>query len=200
MSEYIHTAPKGFPKPQGLYDSRHEHDACGIGFIANIKNNKSHDIVKQGLQLLVNLTHRGAVGADPKAGDGAGILLQIPDQFYREECAKLGFELPAAGEYGVGTLFLPQDTAQRAECEQILEGCISIEGQTLLGWRDMPVDNSDLGKSVLATEPFIRQVFIGQGDRVANTDTLERKLFVIRKRASRETRAKGEEYIDFYIP
>ena len=91
MSEYIHTAPKGFPKPQGLYDSRHEHDACGIGFIANIKNNKSHDIVKQGLQLLVNLTHRGAVGADPKAGDGAGILLQIPDRFYREECAKLGF-------------------------------------------------------------------------------------------------------------
>ena len=200
MSEQSYTAPKGFPKPQGLYDSRHEHDACGIGFIANIKNKKSHDIVEQGLQLLINLTHRGAVGADPKAGDGAGILLQIPDRFYREECAALGFVLPPAGDYGVGTLFLPQDAGQRAECERILENCITSQGQTVLGWRDMPVDNTELGKSVLATEPFIKQVFVGRGDDIADTDALERKLFVIRKRASREARALGEDSADFYIP
>ena len=200
MSDDKYTPPKGFPKPQGLYDPRNEHDACGIGFIANIKGKKSHDIVDQGLQLLINLTHRGAVGADPKAGDGAGILLQIPDAFYREECAALGFELPAAGEYGVGTLFLPHDEARRGECEQILEDSIAWGGLTVLGWRDMPVDNSDLGESVKATEPYIRQVFVGRGDSDDDTDALERKFFVIRKRASRETRALGEDTADFYIP
>ncbi len=200
MNEYSYTAPKGFPKAQGLYDSRNEHDACGIGFIANIKGKKSHEIVEQGLQLLVNLTHRGAVGADPKAGDGAGILLQIPDEFYRAECTALGFDLPSYGDYGVGMLFLPQDGEHRAACEQILGKCITNEGQTILGWRDVPVDNNDLGESVKATEPYIRQVFIGRGAEIADTDALERKLFVIRKLAAREIHAKGAAFADFYIP
>ncbi|NKB57522.1 MAG: glutamate synthase large subunit [Alphaproteobacteria bacterium] len=200
MSEYTYTAPKGFPKPQGLYDSRNEHDACGIGFIANIKGKKSHAIIQQGLELLVNLTHRGAVGADPKAGDGAGILLQIPDAFYREECKALGFDLPAIGEYGVGTFFLPQEADHRATCERILTDCITSEGQTILGWRDMPVDNSDLGESVKSTEPYIRQVFIGRGANAADTDALERKLLVIRKRAAREIHALGADFASFYVP
>jgi glutamate synthase (NADPH/NADH) large chain len=200
MNEHSYTAPKAFPKAQGLYDSRNEHDACGIGFIANIKGKKSHEIVEQGLQLLVNLTHRGAVGADPKAGDGAGILLQIPDAFYRAECTTLGFDLPAIGDYGVGIFFLPQNAEHRAACEKILTECISQEGQTLLGWRDMPVDNSDLGESVKATEPFIRQAFVGRGANTPDTDALERKFLVIRKRAAREIHAQGEDFADFYIP
>jgi len=200
MSDNSYTAPKGFPKPQGLYDSRNEHDACGIGFIANIKGKKSHEIVSQGLELLVNLTHRGAVGADPKAGDGAGILLQIPDAFYREECKNLGFDLPQFGEYGVGTFFLPQNAEHRATCERLLTEVITSEGQSILGWRDMPVDNTDLGESVRSTEPFIRQAFIGRGSNAPDTDVLERKLFVIRKRAARKIHALGDDFSSFYVP
>ena len=188
----------GFPERQGLYDPRNEHDACGIGFVANIKGRKSHEIIKQGLQVLVNLTHRGAVGADPKAGDGAGILIQIPDAFYREECAILGFKLPSQGEYGVGLVYLPRGKAAREKCQVIIEQTVITEGQTVLGWRDMPVDNSDLGESVLATEPVIRQIFVGRGDNCPDTDALERKLFVIRKAARNEISPLGLDYIDFY--
>ena len=191
---------RGFPERQGLYDPRNEHDACGIGFVANIKGRKSHEIVKQGLQVLVNLTHRGAVGADPKAGDGAGILIQIPDAFYREECAAIGFELPPAGDYGVGLVYLPRGKAARENCQSIIEKTVIDEGQTVLGWRDMPVDNSDLGESVLETEPVIRQIFVGRGDNCADTDALERKLFVIRKVARNEISPLGPDYIDFYTP
>ncbi|MFT6581918.1 MAG: glutamate synthase (NADPH/NADH) large chain [Alphaproteobacteria bacterium] len=190
----------GFPRPQGLYDPSNEHDACGIGFVANIKGRKSHEIVKQGLQVLVNLTHRGAVGADPKAGDGAGILIQIPDAFYREECAALGFELPAQGDYGVGLIYLPRDDKARDACQTIIDETVLEEGQTILGWRDMPVDNSDLGESVLATEPVIRQIFVGRGENCADTDALERKLFVIRKAARNKISLLGDDYIDFYTP
>ncbi|MCZ6763339.1 MAG: glutamate synthase subunit alpha, partial [Alphaproteobacteria bacterium] len=193
-------AARGFPVRQGLYDSRNEHDSCGVGFVANIKGRKSHAIIEQGLQVLVNLTHRGAVGADPKAGDGAGILIQIPDAFYRPECAAAGFELPAAGDYGVGMIFMPADARLRGDCEAVLEKIIGQEGQTVLGWRDVPVDNSDLGASVKETEPHIRQIFVGRGENCADTEAFERKLFVVRKRIARDVAARGEAYNDFYIP
>ncbi len=187
--------------PQGLYDPANEHDACGVGFIAHIKGQKSHGIVQQGLRILENLTHRGATGADPLAGDGAGILLQIPDAFFREEMAKQGVPLPLAGEYGVGMVFLPQEPASRLACEQEIERAIRAEGQVLLGWRDVPRDNTGLGESVLAIEPVIRQVFIGMGSNVTVTDALERKLYVIRKRSGHAIQAldlaHGKE---FYVP
>ena len=189
----------GFPKPQGLYDSRNEHDACGIGFVANLKGVKSHKIIQQGLQILRNITHRGAVGADPKAGDGAGILIQIPDEFMRSECVSLGFDLPVAGDYAVGAIFLPQDDHLRNSCEQILEQYVIAEGQILLGWRDVPVDNSDLGYSVKPTEPRIRHIFIQRGEGCKDTNTFERKLFVIRKQAEVRIDALGAEYADFYV-
>ncbi|MCP5373078.1 MAG: glutamate synthase large subunit [Hyphomicrobiales bacterium] len=173
-------AMPGLPR-QGLYEPSKEHDACGVGFVAHIKNRKSHDIIRQGLQILVNLDHRGAVGADPMAGDGAGILIQVPDRFLREECAGLGFDLPAPGEYGVGMVFLPQDPDLRASCEAAIERVTAEEGQVFLGWRDVPVDSSYLGESVKADEPVIRQVFVGRGPGCADQDAFERKLFVVRK-------------------
>src|SRR4029450_5822044 len=137
----------GLPEPQGLYDPANEHDACGVGFVANIKGRKSHAIIEQGLMILRNLTHRGAVGADPLAGDGAGILLQIPDAFFREEMLAQGVRLPALGQYGVGMIFLPKEPASRLACEYEIERAIKDEGQVLLGWRDVARDNSRLGES-----------------------------------------------------
>ncbi|MBI3223076.1 MAG: glutamate synthase large subunit [Nitrosomonadales bacterium] len=185
---------------QGLYDPRQERDACGVGFVAHIKGKQSHDMVRQGLQILENLTHRGAVGADPLAGDGAGILLQIPDQFLREEMGWGNIQLPAAGDYGVGMLFLPRDAAARAACEKALADKIAAEGQQLLGWRDVPVDSSGLGESVKKVEPVVRQVFVGRGKNCADADAFERKLFVIRKTAEHAVRAlaKGQGK-GFYI-
>ncbi len=185
------------PPKQGLYDPANEHDACGVGFVANIKGRKSHKIVEQGLEILDRLTHRGAVGADPRAGDGAGILLQIPDGFFRKV---VDFKLPAAGEYAVGMIFLPQDAASCVECEATINRLIAEEGQSLIGWRDVPVDNSGLGYSVLPTEPRIRQVFVARGDRCADQDAFERKLFVIRKQIEsivRESQLEGRS--DFYF-
>ncbi len=169
------------PKKQGLYDPRHEHDACGIGFVADIKNRKSHEIVEQGLQILMNLRHRGAVGADPLAGDGAGCLIQMPDAFLREESAALGFELPPVGHYSVGMIFLPRNPETRAACENAFDRILAAEGQRMLGWRDVPTDNSVLGYSVKPIEPLIRQVFIERGPYCRNVDAFERKLFVARK-------------------
>jgi glutamate synthase (NADPH/NADH) large chain len=169
------------PMQQGLYDPRQERDACGVGFVAHIKGEKSHGMVSQGLQILENLTHRGAVGADPLAGDGAGILLQIPDAFLRAQCAARNVVLPAVGSYGVGMLFLPRDAAARDECEKIVAAKIAAEGQLLLGWRDVPVDGLILGESVKKVEPVVRQVFIARGKNCADSDAFERKLFVIRK-------------------
>jgi glutamate synthase (NADPH) large chain len=191
----------GLPRAQGLYDPSHEHDACGVGFLANIKGKKSHAIVEQGLQILKNLTHRGAVGADPLAGDGAGILLQIPDKFLREELAKQAIALPPVGQYGVGMVFLPQEPASRFACEYEIERAIKDEGQVLLGWRDVPRDNSGLGESVKKIEPVIRQVFIGRGKGVTVTDSLERKLYIIRKSAGHAIQAlKLEHGKEFYVP
>ena len=190
-----------FPIQQGLYDPRQERDACGVGFVAHIKGKKSHDMVRQGLRILENLTHRGAVGADPLAGDGAGILLQVPDAFLRAQCSARAIELPEAGGYGVGMLFMPRDAAARAACEQIIAGKIAAEGQQLLGWRDVPVDNSSLGAGVKAVEPVVRQVFIGRGKNCADADHFERKLFVIRKTAEHAVRAlPNEQKRGFYIP
>ena len=189
------------PPKQGLYDPAHEHDACGVGFIAHIKGQKSHSIVEQGLQILRNLTHRGATGADPLAGDGAGILLQIPDAFFRDELAKQGISLPAAGDYGVGMVFLPQEPASRLACEQEIERAVRAEGQVLIGWRDVPRDNSGLGDSVKSIEPVIRQVFIGMGSNVTVTDALERKLYVIRKRSGHAIQALNLAHgKEFYVP
>ena len=189
------------PPRQGLYDPANEHDACGVGFVANVNGRKSHEIIQQGLRILVNLTHRGAVGADPLAGDGAGILMQIPHDFLRAECAGLHIDLPEAGQYGVGMLFLPRVAETRAWCESLIEQTISSEGQVLLGWRDVPTDNSGLGESVRQVEPVMRQVLIGKGDPSADTDRFERSLFIIRKRLENTVRDSGKPGHEcFYIP
>jgi glutamate synthase (NADPH/NADH) large chain len=185
------------PPKQGLYDPANEHDACGVGFVANIKGVKSHDTVRQGLEILDRLTHRGAVGADPKAGDGAGILLQIPDTFFRDV---VDFELPVEGDYAIGMVFLPQNSASRAECEETIESFIADEGQRLIGWRDVPVNNSGLGESVIPTEPQVRQVFVARGENSKDQDAFERKLFVIRKQIENRIRlAEMEGGSDFYF-
>ncbi|MDF2114092.1 glutamate synthase large subunit [Roseiarcaceae bacterium H3SJ34-1] len=169
------------PVAQGLYDPSKEHDACGVGFVARLDNVQSHDVVEMGLQILLNIDHRGAVGADPKLGDGCGILVQIAHNFFSEECAKLGFTLPKAFEYGIGQLFMPRDAGVRAEIEAIVERSIEEEGLTLLGWRDVPLDNSDLGEAVKAVEPVMRQVFVGRGPGVGDETDFERKLYLARK-------------------
>jgi glutamate synthase (NADPH/NADH) large chain len=187
-------------KAQGLYDPRNEHDACGVGFVAHIKNTKSNDIVARGLRILCNLEHRGAVGADPLAGDGAGILIQVPDGLFRAESAKLGFSLPAVGEYAVGMMFLPQDADARHLCEETLERFAKAEGQTVLGWRDVPVQPSALGESIRPNAPVIRQIFVGRGADTPDVDAFERKLFVIRKQTHTEVRArKVDQSGSFYI-
>ena len=186
----------------GLYDPTHEHDACGVGFVAHIKGQKAHSIVAQGLKILENLDHRGAVGADPLMGDGAGILIQIPDEFFRVKMAELGITLPPPGEYGVGMVFLPKEHASRLACEQELERAIKAEGQVLLGWRDVPVDKDmPMSPTVRKTEPVIRQVFIGRGADVIVPDALERKLYVIRKTASAAImKLKLTHSREYYVP
>ena len=192
---------KGLPRKQGLYDPRNEHDACGIGCVVDIKNRKSHRIIDQGLQVLKNLTHRGAVGADPLAGDGAGILIQMPDAHLRAVAGDIGFDLPDPGEYSVGMAFMPQAEEPRADCVRMVEELVEAEGQHVLGWRDVPVDNSGLGESVLPTEPFVRQIFVRRGENCPDQDAFERKLFVIRKLAEHRVDALGEAAADdFYMP
>ena len=189
------------PIRQGLYDPRHEHDACGVGFVVHIKGHKSHTIVEQGLELLRNLTHRGAVGADPYAGDGAGILIQIPDVFFRKECQTLDITLPSEGDYAVGMLFLPQDIVSRISCERVITHYTEQEGCSVLGWRDVPVNNVDLGPTAKKVEPYVRQVFIGRGENCADQTAFERKLFVIRKQVENAIRDLNlQEGESFYIP
>ncbi len=195
---------------QGLYRPGSEKDACGLGFVAHIKGQKAHAIVQQGLKILENLDHRGAVGADKLMGDGAGILIQIPHEFYREEMAQsgrapdgsIGVELPPPGEYGVGMIFLPKEHASRLACEQELVRAIRAEGQVLLGWRDVPVDAElPMSPTVREKEPIIRQIFIGRGPDVIVPDALERKLYVIRKTASSAIQAlKLTHSREYYVP
>ncbi|MEO5735112.1 MAG: glutamate synthase-related protein [Rubrivivax sp.] len=187
---------------QGLYQPGAEHDACGVGFVAHIKGQRSHTIVSQGLNILANLDHRGAVGADKLMGDGAGILIQLPDEFYRAEMAAQGVALPPPGEYGVGMIFLPKEHASRLACEQVLERVVKAERQVLLGWRDVPVDRQmPMSPTVRAKEPVIRQIFIGRGDDVIVPDSLERKLYVIRKTASAAIqKLKLTHSREYYVP
>jgi glutamate synthase (NADPH/NADH) large chain len=189
------------PGRQGLYDPRHEHDACGLGFIAHIKGQKSHAIITQALQVLKNLSHRGATGADPLQGDGAGILIQMPDAFLRRVCGRQGLTLPANGQYGVGMVFLPKEPASRVACEQEIERAIASEGQTLLGWRDVPTDSSGLSERTKEVEPVIRQVFIARGAHEMDPDALERKLYIIRKKSGHAIQAlKLRHGKEFYVP
>ncbi|MEN9479760.1 MAG: glutamate synthase large subunit [Pseudomonadota bacterium] len=202
LSEGMRVMESALPERQGLYDPANEHDACGVGFVAHFKGQKSHSIVEQGLLILKNLDHRGAVGADPLQGDGAGILLQIPDQFYREEMSKQGVELPPLGEYGVGMVFLPQEAASRHACVEEIERSVKAEGQVILGWREVPVNREmPMSPTVRAKEPVIRQVFVGRGPDIFVTDALERKLYIIRRRAANAIKSlKLKHGQEFYVP
>ncbi len=171
----------GRPSPQGLYDPAREHDACGVGFIADLKGAKSHKIVEDALSILANLEHRGAVGADPLSGDGAGILIQIPHDFLAAETKALGFDLPKPGHYAAGHVFMPQDDRLRAHCERVWARCLKEEGLELLGWRSVPVDNSCLSELVAGTEPVHRQVFVGRPKIIKDQDEFERRLYLVRK-------------------
>ncbi|MDR3676035.1 MAG: glutamate synthase large subunit [Acidobacteriota bacterium] len=191
---------RGLPKAQGLYDPRNEHDACGIGFVANISGEKSHEIVLKGIEILINLAHRGACGCDPETGDGAGVLIQIPHAFFEGECSRLGFPLPSPGEYGVGMVFLPVEPHERMSCEAIVEEIVRDEGLTVLGWRDTPVNANTIGRLARSTQPYIEQVFIKRAYGMDDM-ALERKLYIIRKRAEREVGLTDlREKSFFYIP
>ena len=165
----------------GLYAPHHEHDSCGVGVVANIKGAQSHQIITESLQVLVNLGHRGACGCDPETGDGAGILLQMPDAFFRQVCPGLGITLPALGDYGVGMVFLPPSPEARDKCQQLINRCIDAEGLALLGWRDVPVDPTKLGRDARTVQPVIRQVFVSGGARDFGAEQLQRKLYTLRK-------------------
>src|SRR5580698_1903008 len=178
---------QGLPSIQGLYDPSHEHDACGMGFVVDLHGNKSHEIIRKGIEILVNLTHRGACGCDPRTGDGAGILIQIPHEFFAGKCSELGFSLPEPGTYGVGMMFLPVEPQQRLLCEGIVERIARHEGLTVLGWRDTPVHGDSIGRQARATQPYIEQVFLQCAHGNSMTpDQLERKLYVVRRRAEAE--------------
>ncbi|GFN29869.1 glutamate synthase large subunit [Paenibacillus xylaniclasticus] len=190
----------GLPPKQGLYSPQYEKDACGMGFVANIKGRKSHNIIRQALTLLENMEHRGGQGSEPNTGDGAGIMLQIPHDFFQQEMKSQGIELPQEGEYAVGMLFLPLEDGIRAEQEKKLEAIIREEGQTLIGWRTVPTNDSKLGQSALKVKPYVRQVFIGRNAALSDDLAFERKLYVIRKRAEQAIRYGGGEGADkFYF-
>ncbi|MGZ4836696.1 MAG: glutamate synthase central domain-containing protein, partial [Terriglobales bacterium] len=190
----------GLPEARGLYDPRLEHDACGIGFVASIKGQRTHEIVRKGIEVLVNLTHRGACGCDPETGDGAGVLIQIPHKFFARECARLGIALPGPGQYGVGMIFLPVERHDRLRCEGMVERIVREEGLEVLGWRDTPVDGSVIGRVARGSQPYIQQIFVGAAPGMDEA-ALERKLYVVRKRAESQIAAsdiKDREF--FYVP
>src|ERR1700682_2758296 len=168
----------------GLFDPSLEKDSCGVGFIADIKGRPSHQIIKDGLTILLNLEHRGAVGADPRAGDGAGILVQTPHKFFARCAKELGFSLPERGQYAVGFLFMPNDAEWRGKIHKIYQEQAALEGMKVLGWRDVPTDNSTLGESVKPTEPRHQQVFIARGSKIKDEDEFERRLYILRKAIS----------------
>src|ERR671933_294339 len=207
------------PAAQGLYDPALEHDSCGFGFVVDIKGRPSHDIVAKSLEVLLNLEHRGATGAEKDTGDGAGILLQTPHAFLSAECKKLGLTLPARGRYGVGMVFLPPSEPGREAIDRLFQETIRAEGQELLGWRDVPTDNSALGGTAKASQPVIRQIFIGRGADVteepaspatggartrgaADADAaFERKLYVIRRLVEKKvSRSAIPGRSHFYVP
>jgi len=190
----------GLPRQQGLYDPRFEHESCGVGFVVNVKGRRSHDLIRQALQILINLRHRGACGCEANTGDGAGILLQTPHRFLQQACADAGIALPEPGRYGVGAIFLSAEAPHRLKCERRLNEIIEAEGQTMLGWRTVPTNNSNLGGTARAGEPFVRQVFIGRNPALETEMDFERKLYVIRRRAENAIRYSGNRSTaDFYV-
>jgi glutamate synthase (ferredoxin) len=184
----LHMKNTRVPEKQGLYDPQFEHDACGVGFVANMKGKKSHEIVSQALEILVNLDHRGATGSEPNTGDGAGILMQIPDAFFRAVCGPLGFELPEPGNYGVGMFFTSPDATERNAARHIFGKILAEEGVELLGWRNVPTDNSPLGDTAKEGEPVVRQLFLKRPATCADEQAFNRKLYVINQRATNEIR------------
>ena len=190
----------GGPHSQGLYDPAHEHDACGVGFVADLKGRKTHAIIQKGIEVLLNLEHRGACGCEKNTGDGAGILLQTPHRFLKKVCAQAGIDLPEYGHYGVGMVFLPVDPMSRRQCEETFETIVREEGQQVLGWRAVPTDDSPIGPTAKAAEPVIKQIFIGRGDGFSDDLAFERKLFIIRKRVRKTIKASTiVEGNKFYI-
>src|SRR5580704_4931328 len=188
------------PVPQGLYHPQNEHDACGMGLVASIKGEKSHDIIRKGLEVLINLTHRGAAGCDPETGDGAGILIQLPHVFFARECGELGIRLPEPGSYGVAMVFLPVEKHSRLQCEGVFERIAQEEGLKVLGWRDTPVNGDAIGREARASQPYIEQFFVGRPDGM-DEDTFERLLYLVRRRTENEmviSDIEGKE--DFYVP
>ena len=195
------TEETGLPPKQGLYDPRNEHDACGFGFVADIKGRASHEIVDKALQVLLNLEHRGAAGAEKNTGDGAGILLQTPHAFLASECRKLGLELPAPGRYAAGMVFLPPNEAGRKAVERLFEETARGEGQQVLGWRDVPTDNATLGQTAKSSQPIVRQIFVGRGANCADEMAFERKLYVIRRLMEKKvSRSSIPGRSHFYVP
>ena len=190
----------GVPDPQGLYHPHHEHDACGMGLVANIKGEKSHEIIRKGLEVLINLTHRGAAGCDPETGDGAGILIQIPHAFFDRECAELGMKLPQSGAYGVAMCFLPVERHSRLQCEGVFERIAKEEGCAVLGWRDTPVNGDAIGREARNSQPYIEQLFIGRPPAL-DEDAFERLLYRIRRRTENEIASSDiEDKETFYVP
>ncbi len=193
-------SPNGFPQKQGLYDPQFEHDACGVGFVVNIKGKKSHKIIRDALTVLINLNHRGACGCEANTGDGAGILMQMPHSFFKEVSRKDKIKIPPLGDYGVAMVFLPRDPNERRTCETMFENIVVEEGQKFLGWRIVPTNNSTLGATARSSEPFVQQAFIRRDPKLADNLAFERKLYVIRKRAERAIRygaVKGGHW--FYV-
>ncbi len=190
----------GAPQPQGLYHPQNEHDACGMGLVASIRGEKSHEIIRKGLEVLINLTHRGAAGCDPETGDGAGILIQIPHAFFARECGELGIALPEAGAYGVAMCFLPVEKHSRLRCEGVFERISQEEGATVLGWRDTPVNGDAIGREARNSQPYIEQLFVGRPEGM-DEDTFERLLYKIRRRTENEIAASDiEDKESFYVP
>jgi glutamate synthase (ferredoxin) len=193
-------SPPGFPAKQGLYDPQFEHESCGVGFVVNLKGQKSHEIVRQALTILLNLRHRGACGCEVNTGDGAGILLQMPHAFLKQACEDAGIALPELGAYGVGNIFLPVDAGERQKCERMFEEIVAAEEQQFLGWRSVPTNNTGLGNTAKSGEPYVRQAFIGRNPQIKNDLEFERKLYVIRKRAENTIRyMNGKGLRPFYV-
>ncbi len=185
-------------KKQGLYDPFYEHDSCGVGFVVNVSGERSNQIVTDGITILKNLAHRGAIGGDSKTGDGAGMLLQIPHQFFVKESKKLGFSLPEEGRYGAGKLFLPMDEKKRSIAKAVIENTVKSEGGLVLGWRDVPVRPDCLGDMARSVMPFMAQIFVSFS--TLSDDALERKLYITRKCIEREAKKQNFTIEDFYIP
>jgi glutamate synthase (ferredoxin) len=188
------------PSAKGLYDPRHEHDSCGVGFIVHLKGQKSHQLVQDGITALEHLNHRGACGCEVNTGDGAGVLIQIPHEFFMHECASLSIRLPARGSYGAGLFFASRDDRARAQAMALFAAIVEEEGQHLLGWRPVPTNNASVGNTALAAEPAMFQAFIGRGSKIIDDDAFERKLYVIRKRFETASAASASRAETFYFP